>query len=258
MNPVLQATELTKRYASLEAVQDVTFSLLPGQVLGCLGPNGSGKSTTVKMLTGLLEPTRGKVLFCGEDIRKDLVSYRKQLGYVPEEPNLYPYLTGREYLEMVGLLRGMPAARLAEKIDALLELFGMHPHRHSSIASYSKGMRQRILLIAALMDDPRLLIFDEPLSGLDVTSALVLKNLIKSLGEHDRTIFYCSHVLEVVQQVCTHLLILRKGIVLAYGTTETIHNDVQNSSLERTFMHLVEEVDSNRVTADIISAMEMS
>lgn len=258
MNPVLQAAELTKRYASLEAVQDVTFSLLPGQVLGCLGPNGSGKSTTVKMLTGLLEPTRGKVLFCGEDIRNDLVSYRKQLGYVPEEPNLYPYLTGREHLEMVGLLRGMPAVRLAEKIDALLELFAMHPHRHSSIASYSKGMRQRILLIAALMDDPRLLIFDEPLSGLDVTSALVLKNLIKSLGQHGRTIFYCSHVLEVVQQVCSHLLILRKGIVLAYDTTETIHNDVQNSSLERTFMHLVEEVDTDRVTADIIGAMEMS
>jgi ABC-2 type transport system ATP-binding protein len=181
MDPVLQAIELTKRFASLEAVQDVTFSLLPGQVLGCLGPNGSGKSTTVKMLTGLLEPTRGRVLFCGEDIRKDLVSYRKQLGYVPEEPNLYPYLTGREYLEMVGLLRGMPATRLAKKIDALLELFAMHTYRHSSIALYSKGMRQRILLIAALLDDPRLLIFDEPLSGLDVTSALVLKNLIKSL-----------------------------------------------------------------------------
>lgn len=108
MNPVLQAAELTKRYASLEAVQDVTFSLLPGQVLGCLGPNGSGKSTTVKMLTGLLEPTRGKVLFCGEDIRNDLVSYRKQLGYVPEEPNLYPYLTGREYWKWWGCCVGCP------------------------------------------------------------------------------------------------------------------------------------------------------
>jgi ABC-2 type transport system ATP-binding protein len=125
MEPVLQAAELTKRFASLAAVQDVSFSLAPGQVLGCLGPNGSGKSTTVKMLTGLLEPSRGKVLFCGEDIQKDLVGYRKQLGYVPEEPNLYPYLTGREYLEMVGLLRGMRSEPLARKIDALLELFAM-------------------------------------------------------------------------------------------------------------------------------------
>jgi ABC-2 type transport system ATP-binding protein len=258
MEPVLQAKELTKRYASLEAVQDVTFSLLPGQVLGCLGPNGSGKSTTVKMLTGLLEPSHGKILFCGEDIQRDLARYRKQLGYVPEEPNLYPYLTGREYLEMVGLLRGMDAARLAQKIDALLELFAMYPHRYSAIASYSKGMRQRILLIAALMDNPQLLIFDEPLSGLDVTSALVLKNLIRSLGQHGKTIFYCSHVLEVVQQVCSHLLILRKGTVVANDSTEAIHNDVQHSSLERTFMHLVEEVETEKVTEDIISVMGMS
>jgi ABC-2 type transport system ATP-binding protein len=118
---MLQATELTKRFASVAAVQDVSFSLAPGQVLGCLGPNGSGKSTTVKMLTGLLEPSRG------EDIHKDLVGYRKQLGYVPEEPNLYPYLTGREYLEMVGLLRGMRSEPLGRKIDALLELFAIAP-----------------------------------------------------------------------------------------------------------------------------------
>lgn len=258
MDPMLQATELTKRYASVAAVQSVTFSLAPGQVLGCLGPNGSGKSTTVKMLTGLLEPSRGKVLFCGEDIQNNLTDYRKKLGYVPEEPNLYPYLTGREYLEMVALLRGMNPRTRDQKIDTLLELFTMHPHRHSPIAAYSKGMRQRILLIAALMDNPQLLIFDEPLSGLDVTSALVLKNLIKTLGQHGKTIFYCSHVLEVVQQVCSHLLILRKGTVVAYGTTEAIHNDIQHASLERTFMHLVEEVDTEKVTEDIISVMGMS
>jgi ABC-2 type transport system ATP-binding protein len=258
MMPVLQATKLTKHYASVVAVQDVTFSLAPGQILGCLGPNGAGKSTTVKMLTGLLEPNRGMVLFRGEDIQKDLISYRKQLGYVPEEPNLYPSLSGREYLEMVGRLRGMDPRCLGRKIDALLELFAMHPHRHSAIGSYSKGMRQRILLIAALMDDPQLLIFDEPLSGLDVTSALVLKNLIKALGQHGKTIFYCSHVLEVVQQVCSHLLILRKGTVLAYDSTAAIHDNLKHSSLERTFMHLVEEVDTERITSDVIRAMELS
>jgi len=258
MEPVLRTTELTKRFASMAAVQDVSFSLSPGQVLGCLGPNGSGKSTTVKMLTGLLEPSRGKVFFNGEDIQRDLVGYRKQLGYVPEEPNLYPYLTGREYLEMVGLLRGMNSASLGQKIDALLELLAMHPHRHSPIGSYSKGMRQRILLIAALMDDPHLLIFDEPLSGLDVTSALVLKNLIRALGRRGKAIFYCSHVLEVVQQICSHLLILRKGTVVAYDTTEAIHNDIQHSSLERTFMHLVEEVDTEETAENIISVMGAS
>jgi ABC-2 type transport system ATP-binding protein len=239
-------------------VQDVSFCLQPGQILGCLGPNGSGKSTTVKMLTGLLEPTQGQVRFHGKDIRKDLVGYRKRLGYVPEEPNLYPYLTGREYLEMVGTLRGMVLPQLSQKIDAMLELFALYSHRHGSIASYSKGMRQRILLIAALMDDPEILIFDEPLSGLDVTSALVLKNLIRTLGQQRRAIFYCSHVLEVVEQVCSHLLILRKGNVIAYDTTINIRNNMEHSSLERTFMHLVEEVDTEKITRDIVSVMTMN
>jgi ABC-2 type transport system ATP-binding protein len=253
---MLEARELTKSYASVPAVKDVTFSLPPGQVLGCLGPNGSGKSTTVKMLTGLLEPTRGKVLFNGEDIHKDLVGFRKYLGYVPEEPNLYPYLSGREYLEMIGILRGMSRSRLENKIDTLLDLFSLHPHRHGSIGSYSKGMRQRILLIAALMDDPQVLIFDEPLSGLDVTTALILKNLIKTLGQQGRAIFYCSHVLEVVEQVCSHLLILRKGDVIAYDKTEAIQNDIEHSSLEHTFMHLVDAVDADKVSREIIGAME--
>ena len=143
---MLQTIELTKYYSAIPAVENVTFELQAGQILGCLGPNGSGKSTTVKMLTGLLEPSRGKVLFQGEDIRNDLVRYRKRLGYVPEEPNLYPYLSGREYLEMVGILRGMPQPALGKKIDSLLELLSLSQSRHASMASYSKGMRQRILL----------------------------------------------------------------------------------------------------------------
>src|SRR5882757_8377718 len=254
---MLDARQLTKTYASVPAVENVTFSLAPGQILGCLGPNGSGKSTTVKMLTGLLEPTRGNVLFAGEDIRKDLVGYRKCLGYVPEEPNLYPYLSGYEYLEMVGLLRGMPAARIRKRVDSLLELFSLYSSRHGAISSYSKGMRQRILLIAALMDDPKVLIFDEPLSGLDVTSALILKNLIKSLGQQGRAVFYCSHVLEVVEQVCSHLLILRKGNVIACDTTAAIQNNIEHSTLERTFMHLAEDVDAEKITRDIVSVMTM-
>lgn len=150
----------------------------------------------------------------------------------------------------------MPRPNMDRKIDSLLDLFSLHSHRNASIASYSKGMRQRVLLIAALMHDPKLLIFDEPLSGLDVTSALVLKSLIKALGQQGKAVFYCSHVLEVVEQVCSHLLILRKGNVLAYDTTAAIQSELEHSSLERTFMHLVEEVDVDKVTRDIIGAME--
>ena len=251
---MLEAVHLTKRYASLPAVQDLSFTLRPGQVLGCLGPNGSGKSTTVKMLTGLLEPTRGVVQVYGQDIRHDLAGFRKRLGYVPEEAHLYPYLTGWEYLEMIATLRGMPRARLAITIDSLLELFLMHPHRFSSIGSYSKGMRQRILLIAALMDNPDIFIFDEPLSGLDVTSALIFKNLVQALGRSGKLVFYCSHVLEVVEKVCTDVLILRKGAVIAQDSVVNIRK-ILGQSLENTFLHLVDDVDTARVASDIVSVM---
>ena len=223
-------------------------------VLGCLGPNGSGKSTTVKMLTGLLEPTRGVVQFDGRKIQDDLPAYRARLGYVPEEAHLYPYLTGWEYLEMVGTLRGMDRPLMESKIDSLLELFSMHPHRHVSIGTYSKGMRQRILLIAALMHDPEILIFDEPLSGLDVTSALIFKNLVHELGRAGKLVFYCSHVLEVVEKVCSDVLILRKGAVIAQDSVDNIRQ-ILGQSLENTFLHLVDDIDTMDVARDILAVM---
>src|SRR5580765_5931253 len=251
---MLEAVHLTKRYASLPAVQDLSFRLQPGQVLGCLGPNGSGKSTTVKMLTGLLEPSRGVVRFNGRAIQEDLASYRMHLGYVPEEAHLYPYLTGWEYLEMVGTLRGMDRDRLNLKIDSLLRLFSLHPARNASIGTYSKGMRQRILLIAAIMHDPDIFIFDEPLSGLDVTSALIFKNLVQALGRAGRLVFYCSHVLEVVEKVCTDVLILRKGVVIAQDSVTNI-GQLLGQSLESTFLRLVDDVDTMSVARDIVTVM---
>jgi ABC-2 type transport system ATP-binding protein len=247
--------ELTKYYASIPAVKNVTFRLQDGDVLGCLGPNGSGKSTTVKMLMGLLEPTRGRVLFNHEDIRRDLVGYRKQVGYVPEEPNLYPYLTGREYIDLIGTLRGMDRAVLEKKTNDLLELFALHPYRHAAIGSYSKGMRQRILLIAALIDNPSILILDEPLSGLDAVSALVVKSVIRSLAQLGRTVFYCSHVLEVVEKVCTSIMILRLGEVIALTGVQDLPRVSAKASLEDTFAHLVQSADPAILSRDIIDVM---
>jgi ABC-2 type transport system ATP-binding protein len=252
---MLEALQLTKKYSSLPAVQDLSFQLRPGQVLGCLGPNGSGKSTTVKMLTGLLEPSRGVVQFDGRNIQEDLARYRMRLGYVPEEAHLYPYLTGWEYLEMVGTLRGMNASDLLVKIDSLLELFSLHPARHASIGTYSKGMRQRILLIAAIMHDPEIFIFDEPLSGLDVTSALIFKSLVQALGRAGKMVFYCSHVLEVVEKVCSDVLILRKGVVIAHDSVENV-GKILGQSLENTFLHLVDNVDTTSVARSIIDVMK--
>jgi len=252
---MLEATQLTKKYSSLPAVQDLSFQLRPGQVLGCLGPNGSGKSTTVKMLTGLLEPSGGVVQFDGRNIQEDLARYRLRLGYVPEEAHLYPYLTGWEYLEMVGTLRGIKASDLLVKIDSLLELFSLHPARHASIGTYSKGMRQRILLIAAIMHDPEIFIFDEPLSGLDVSSALIFKSLVQTLGRAGKMVFYCSHVLEVVEKVCSDVLILRKGVVIAHDSVENV-GKILGQSLENTFLHLVDEVDTTKVANDIVEVMK--
>lgn len=253
---LLEARKIVKCYTAVPAVNGVTFSMKPGEVLGCVGPNGSGKSTIVRMLTGLLQPTSGEVLFSGANIQNNLVGYREQLGYVPEEPELYPFLSGWEYLDLVGTLRGLPRPALKEKIGAMLELFSLSPAKYVSIGTYSKGMRQRILLIAALLHDPTLLIFDEPLSGLDVTSALITKNLIKSLGERGKAVFYCSHVLEVVEKVCTRVMILRKGKVLAYAASAEIQQRAGQSSLENSFVHLVEERDAARTALDIISVME--
>ncbi|MFL6445633.1 MAG: ABC transporter ATP-binding protein [Candidatus Sulfotelmatobacter sp.] len=252
---MLEAVHLTKRYASIPAVQDLSFSLRPGQVLGCLGPNGSGKSTTVKMLTGLLSPSRGLVQFNGRSIQDDVTGYRNQLGYVPEEAHLYPFLTGSEYLELVGTLRGMPRAELESKIDSLLQLFSLHPSRHLGMGQYSKGMRQRILLIAAIMHNPDIFIFDEPLSGLDVTSALIFKNMVHVLGQQGKLVFYCSHVLEVVEKICTDVLILRKGLVIAQDSVANI-GKILGQSLENTFLHLVDDVNTMTVAQDIVQVMQ--
>ncbi|HKU25337.1 MAG TPA: ABC transporter ATP-binding protein [Candidatus Sulfotelmatobacter sp.] len=251
---MLEAVQLTKRYASIPAVQDLSFTLRPGQVLGCLGPNGSGKSTTVKMLTGLLVPSRGVVHFNDRSIQDDLDGYRQKLGYVPEEAHLYPFLTGWEYLELVGTLRGMPRPALDDKIDSLLQLFSLHASRHIGIGQYSKGMRQRILLIAAIMHNPDIFIFDEPLSGLDVTSALIFKNLVQTLGQQGKLVFYCSHVLEVVEKVCTDVLILRRGVVIAQDSVANV-GKILGQSLENTFLHLVDDVNTMTVARDIVEVM---
>jgi ABC-2 type transport system ATP-binding protein len=255
---MLEARALTKCYASIPAVSDVSFAVRPGEILGYLGPNGSGKSTTVKMITGLMEPTRGEVLFHGANIKHDLVTYKKLLGYVPEEALLYPYLTGWEYLEFVGILRGMDQKLLRKRANALLELFLLFPYRHATIASYSKGMRQRVLLIAALMHDPEVLVFDEPLSGLDVTSAMIFRKLVKSLSRQGKIIFYCSHVLEVVEKLCSHLLILHKGKLVAHGSVSDVRNMTGLTTLEDSFSHLVQEQDAEQIAQDIVEVMGAS
>ncbi len=252
---MLEAQSLTKCYSSIPALDNVSFSVRPGEVLGYLGPNGSGKSTTVKIITGLLEPSSGRVLFNGRNIGSHLAAFKRLVGYVPEEANLYPFLSGLEYLELVGRLRGLSDRLIARRAEAMLEVFSMQPHRHTAISTYSKGMRQRILLIAALLHNPELIIFDEPLSGLDVTSAMIFRKMVAALSREGKTIFYCSHVLEVVEKVCSHIIILQKGKQLAYGSVEDLKRFQSMPSLEAAFSHLVQERDAESAAQAIVEAV---
>jgi ABC-2 type transport system ATP-binding protein len=253
--PVLEARGLAKRYSAVTAVRDIGFFIRTGQILGVLGPNGSGKSTIVKMVTGLLEPTRGAVLFRGERIEKQLSGFKRCLGYVPEQPDLYGFLTGWEYLDLVATLRGVDRRRFREKAAAMLEGFSLYPHRDTPIASYSKGMRQRIVLIAALIDDPELLVLDEPFSGLDVTSALVLRQLIAMLAAGGKAVFFSSPVLEQVEKLCSHLLVLKQGSAVASGSLEEVRAGFAGLGLEAGFMQITEQVDADRIAQNIFSAV---
>jgi ABC-2 type transport system ATP-binding protein len=252
---MLEVVSLSRSFSGIPAVQEVSFQIRGGEILGYLGPNGSGKSTTVKMLTGLLEPSQGQILLDGADIRRDLAGYKRRLGYVPEEPQLYTYLSGREYLQLVGRLRRLPKPALDRKIEDLLELFHLADARHMALASYSKGMRQKILLSAALLHNPDILIFDEPFSGLDVTSAQVLKNLLKALAGEGKVLFYSSHVLEVVEKVCDRVIILDKARVVADDSVAHLRALMTLPDLEHIFAQLVEQEDTKQRAQDILAVI---
>jgi len=252
---VLEARRLVKRFFGITAVDDVSFVVRPGEVVGYLGPNGSGKTTTALMLTGLLDTTSGTVLFDGQRTDADPIAFRRRLGYVPEEPRLYPFLSGREHLELIGRLRELPAASLDRRITSLLELFQLQDAAEQDIASYSKGMRQKILLIAALLHDPDLLILDEPDSGLDVTTALVLRHLITLLASRGKAVLYSSHVLETVEKLCSRVLVLHQGRVVADDSVERLRTAMASDTLEEVVTHLMLRQDPETTARDIVDVV---
>ena len=251
----LEIRHLTKRFSGLPAVDDVNFFIRPGEILGYVGPNGAGKSTTVKMIIGLLEPSDGHILYDGRSINDDLPAFQRRLGYVPEEPNLYPFLSGCEYLQLAGRLRGLPQAALDRKIEAFLRLFSLWDDRDCPVSSYSKGMRQKILLSAALLDNPEVLILDEPLSGLDVNTMIAVRELLQGLAAQGRTIFYSSHVLDVMERVCARVLILKKGRVVADDSIEHLRELMDQPSLEGVFTRFTEEEGQQNLAARILEAI---
>jgi ABC-2 type transport system ATP-binding protein len=254
---MLELRRVSKHFSGIPAVDDVSFVARPGEVTGYLGPNGSGKSTTMKMITGLIERTYGEILFAGKPIEDDLISYKRRMGYVPEEPYLYNHLSGAEYLTMVAQLRDLPARETSERIDGLLRLLSLFDDRHASISGYSKGMRQKILIAAALMHNPDLVLLDEPFSGLDVGSALVLRSLIQELARRGKVVLFSSHELDTVERVCSHVVILHRAKVVADDSIAALRSMTELPTLEEIFSQLAVEQDTASIAqqfADLIHA----
>ena len=256
--PTLQLRHLSKRYASSLAVDDVSFTAQAGEITGYLGPNGSGKSTTIKMIAGLIEMTAGEILFDGIPVHDDLMAWKQRVGYVPEEPHLYGHLSALEYLVMVGQLRDLPATATAGRIEELLHLLALQPHetRHIPLSAFSKGMRQKVLLVAALLHDPDVILLDEPFSGLDVGAGLVLRSLVQELARRGKVVLFSSHDLEIVERVSSRVVILHRGKVVADDSIAQLRMLLAQPTLEGIFTHLAVEQDTgalSRRIAEIIA-----
>lgn len=249
---MLELVNVSKRYAGIPAVDKISFSAAAGEVTGYLGPNGSGKSTTMKIITGLLEPTSGEIRFLGERIGHDLIAYKRRIGYVPEEPHLYTHLSASEYLTMVAQLRGLTTKRDMNRIDGLLQLFSLHGDRYAPISGYSKGMRQKVLLIAALLHNPDLVLLDEPFSGLDVGSALILRDLIRALAASGKAVLFSSHELDTVERLSSRVVILHKGKLVANDSVSRLQSMMKLPNLESIFAQLAVEQDSGAVAQQMM------
>lgn len=254
---MLELKEITKKYNNIAVVKKVNFSVKRGEILGYLGPNGAGKSTTVKMLAGLVEPSGGGIYLDGERIdEKNIIDYKKKIGYLPEQGDVYSHLSGNEYLQLVGRLRRIPEEMLNKKIEGLMEQLGLSVDMHLTISSYSKGMKQKVLIAAALLHDPDVLLLDEPLSGLDVTTTLIFKDILTRLAEMGKIIIYSSHILEVVEKICTRVIIINKGKIVADDSVKQLSSLMALPSLESIFKELVQQEDTVKVAENIISIMQ--
>ena len=253
---MITVERLTKRYGEKVAVDALDLRVEPGEIVGFLGPNGAGKSTTVKVITGLIKPDAGRATVCGFDVVHQPLEVKKRLGYVPETPALYESLSANEYLELISCLHHLDRNASATRRRELLELFDLAGNANQRLNEFSKGMRQKVVIAAALMHRPDVLILDEPLDGLDANTAMVVKELLKRLAAQGRTIMFSSHILDVVERVCSRIVIIDHGRYVAAGTAAEIRAAEGASSLEEAFSRLTGVRDVGDVTADFLAALE--
>ena len=252
---VVSFDQVAFAYDYIEVLHQISFSLHRGEVVGMLGPNGAGKSTTIKIIAGILAARGGSVSVVGLPLPERAVDVKQRIGYVPEAAALFESLTGQEFLELSGRLHGVEEDRLQMRIAEILEVFGLSSDRTSRLDTYSKGMRQKILIAAALLHDPELILLDEPLSGLDVNAAIMVKDLIAALAADGKTILYSSHVLDVVEKVCDRVLIIHQGNLIADGTLESLKASTNRETLEDAFRELTHSASVEPAVARIVAAL---
>ncbi|WP_295767418.1 ABC transporter ATP-binding protein [uncultured Mucilaginibacter sp.] len=252
-NPLIQIRNLSKSYGSKLVLKNLSLDICPGQVIGYIGPNGAGKSTTVKILTGLIPEFEGEVLVNGISMQSNPQEIKKLIGYVPENAELYEVLTPMEYLDFIGKLYNMEDEQLYSRASRLLTAFGLGNNKDDRMDTFSKGMRQKVLLISGIIHNPQIIILDEPLSGLDANAVIMIKELIMRLSQEGKTIFYCSHVMDVVEKVSDRILLINKGEIIADGTFESLKQN-HADTLERVFAKLTGRDESDNETDAIINA----
>ena len=253
--PLIQIRKLSKSYGPKQVLKNLSLDIYPGQVIGYIGPNGAGKSTTVKILTGLIPDFEGEVIVEGISMAKDLLSIKKLFGYVPENAEIYDVLTPMEYLDFIGKLYGMEELALRDRAKKLLNAFGLGSNTDDRMDTFSKGMKQKVLIIAGIIHNPRIIILDEPLSGLDANAVIMIKELIMRLSQEGKTIFYCSHMMDVVEKVSDRILLINKGEIIADGTFESLKQN-HGDTLERVFSKLTGREDAASETDAIINALD--
>lgn len=253
---MIKVERLTKRYGDTLAVSELDLEVKPGEILGFLGPNGAGKSTTVKVLTGLIRPDSGRASICGFDVVTQPLEVKKRLGYIPETPALYDSLSAKEYLELISCLYHLEPKAAAVRCRELLDLFGLGPNANQRLTEFSKGMRQKVVIAAGLIHRPDALILDEPLDGLDANTAMVVKELLKQLAAQGKTIMFSSHILDVVERMCTRIVIIDHGRFVTSGTSAEICAREGAATLEDAFSKLTGVRDVGQVTADFLASLD--
>jgi ABC-2 type transport system ATP-binding protein len=253
---MIHTEDLSRTYGEKLALSGLNLHVSPGEILGFLGPNGAGKSTTVKILTGMIRPTRGRALVAGFDVVEQPLEVKRRIGYVPETAALYDGLSAAEYLELIACLHHLDRKAADTRSGELLELFGLDEEKHQRMREYSKGMRQKVLIASALIHRPDVLFLDEPLDGLDANAALVVKEALKQMAAQGRTILFCSHILDVVERMCSRIVIINEGRQIANGTADEIRRATNTSSLEEAFSALTGVRDVSRVASELISALD--